>query len=287
VWHITGRLSNHAPMAADALIRLGGSDGVHRWIDCYLARLDEAPTGRWPIDPVNWRDSLGDPSRLGDWLRFFERQLAEHPWQDILALWWPRLLPGAIGAVGHPLIRTGHAVRAIQESLTDVRVAELGQALGYWAARWTPLPRMEPLGCTPPAELSQIPMLLDELTDSAVGCYRQWASSSPVMLIHAATVPRAARLVLLAVPEELWPMSYRHTWAATAAIVSAYRPQGRGPAEPAVPPKLSAEIVADAAMSSSDAHALKFTEVALESHARGLTDALAAAYLSSSLVEDG
>ena len=38
-----GWLSNHGPMAADALARLGAADQVHRWVDGYARRVDAAP----------------------------------------------------------------------------------------------------------------------------------------------------------------------------------------------------------------------------------------------------
>ncbi|MDQ3577504.1 MAG: questin oxidase family protein, partial [Actinomycetota bacterium] len=135
-----GWLSNHGPMAADALIRLGRAGQVEGWVDQYAQRLEEAPRPRWSISADEWRDPLGDPSRLGDWCALFARQVHAQPWQELLARWWPRLLPGAIASATHGLIRTGHAVRALREQETTQRLDELGQALGYWAARWQPLP---------------------------------------------------------------------------------------------------------------------------------------------------
>ncbi|MEO3775769.1 hypothetical protein ABGB16_02730 [Micromonospora sp. B11E3] len=61
-----GWLTNHGPMAAEALVRHGHDDGVHRWLDGYRRRLDELPRGVRPID--DWRAALGDPKRAGDWL---------------------------------------------------------------------------------------------------------------------------------------------------------------------------------------------------------------------------
>jgi hypothetical protein len=317
-----GWLSNHAPMAADALIRLTGGDDVHRWLDRYLRKLEERPRARWPIDPGHWRDPLGDPSRLGDWLEFFQRQLDEEPWTTVLARWWPRLIPGAIAAATHPLIRTGHAVRALQEDPTAPRVRELADALGYWAARWSPLPRTRPQGDAGPdeaidglpavpnregartriahlwsgprwagaaARLEPIPgpdsvyIALDRLVDAAVTKYAVWAPAAPTMLVHMATAPRAARLALPALPRELWPMTYRHAWATTAAIASMYRPY---PATELIHPRgLSTDDIAQWATRSGDEHAIKFAEVALESHRRGTTQALTAARLAIVLSE--
>ena len=39
-----GGLSNHGPMAAEALVRLGRPDAVGHWLDGYLRRLDGPPS---------------------------------------------------------------------------------------------------------------------------------------------------------------------------------------------------------------------------------------------------
>ncbi|WP_231925232.1 questin oxidase family protein [Micromonospora purpureochromogenes] len=134
-----GWLSNHGPMAVEALVRHGHDRSVHRWLDDYLRRLDELPRGRGPIE--DWREALGDPKPAGDWLAHFDRELRERPWREGLGTWWPRLLPGIAAGATHGVIRVGHAVRALREDGSSPdRVAELGQALGYWAARWQPVP---------------------------------------------------------------------------------------------------------------------------------------------------
>ncbi|MGC4760467.1 questin oxidase family protein [Micromonospora trifolii] len=134
-----GWLSNHGPMAVEALVRHGHPHRVHRWLDDYLGRLDELPRGLHPID--DWRSALGDPKRAGDWLAYFDRQLREHPWRAVLGTWWPRLLPGIAAGATHGVIRVGHAVRALDRDDENLqRLTELGQALGYWAARWQPIP---------------------------------------------------------------------------------------------------------------------------------------------------
>jgi hypothetical protein len=46
-----GWLSNHAPMAVEALARHGHGGDVHRWIDSYTDRLEERPRGIQPIAP--------------------------------------------------------------------------------------------------------------------------------------------------------------------------------------------------------------------------------------------
>ncbi|HWS37568.1 MAG TPA: questin oxidase family protein [Actinoplanes sp.] len=160
-----GWLSNHAPMAAEALIRHGQGAVVHRWLDAYADRLEPRPRGISPILAEDWRSPLGDPGRTGDWLVFFERELDLAPWRDVLVRWWPRLLPGIAAGVTHGVIRVGHAVRSLVDAETPGRIAELGQGLAYWAGRWQPLapPGAGPYPATDPrAALDSMPRIPDQ-----------------------------------------------------------------------------------------------------------------------------
>ncbi len=73
----------------------------------------------------------------------FRRELAEAPWRTVLATWWPRLLPGLVASATHGVIRTAHGVRqlaAAGDRPEPALVDELAHGLGYWAARYQPLP---------------------------------------------------------------------------------------------------------------------------------------------------
>jgi hypothetical protein len=135
-----GYLSNHGPMAAEAMVRHGHDERVGSWLDGYVRRLEEFPRGLGPIG-TDWQAALGDVRRVADWTEFFGRELAGQPWRQVLNDWWPRLLPGLVAAATHGVIRVGHAVRALTaDGDDDVHVAELAHALAYWAARWQTLP---------------------------------------------------------------------------------------------------------------------------------------------------
>ena len=107
-----GWLSNHGPMAAEAMVRHGHAGSVHRWLDGYMRRLEEFPRGITPIGE-DWREALGDPRRVADWTAYFRREVTGQPWRAVLGTWWPRLLPGVAAAATHGVIRVGHAVRAL------------------------------------------------------------------------------------------------------------------------------------------------------------------------------
>lgn len=149
-----GRLTNHAPMAVEALAAHGLAGSVHRWLDRYSPKLEDFPATTTPVTDADWRTALGDPRRAGDWIGYFSRAVAERPWQEVLALWWPRLLPGIAGGSTHPVIRVGHAVRTLLDGEeTAPRRTELAHGLGYWAARHRPLPgAAAPAGRSGPAE---------------------------------------------------------------------------------------------------------------------------------------
>src|SRR5207244_2205351 len=135
-----GGLSNHGPMAAEALIALGRSDLVMTCVERYLPSLDEHPAARRAISHDDWRTALGDNRRVGDWIAFFDGELVDRPWEAVLDEWAIRLAPGLVAAGTHGLIRTAHAVRSLGEAETPARRHELAEGLGYWAARYHPLP---------------------------------------------------------------------------------------------------------------------------------------------------
>ena len=134
-----GYLSNHGPMAAEAIVRHGHGDHVQHWLDDYVRRLEPFPQAVSPIGP-DWPSALGDVRRVGDWTLRFTTDLQERPWRVVLNEWWPRLLPGIAAGATHGVIRVGHAVRTLlDDGETPLRIQELGHGLAYWAARWVPV----------------------------------------------------------------------------------------------------------------------------------------------------
>jgi hypothetical protein len=138
-----GGLANHAPMAAEALVRLGRADAVARWVEGYARRLEPPPVALDRIARDAWQATLGRRERVGDWAALFRRELAEAKWSDVLGLWVPRLAPGFVAVATHGPIRTGHAARALGERETPPRLHELAEGLAYWAANFTRLPESD------------------------------------------------------------------------------------------------------------------------------------------------
>ena len=78
-----GGLSNHGPMAAEALCTLGREDDVIGWVEGYAPRLQEHPSPGRSVG-AGWRGALGEYARLADWIALFDNELAEASWPDVL-----------------------------------------------------------------------------------------------------------------------------------------------------------------------------------------------------------
>jgi hypothetical protein len=271
--------ANHAPMAAEALARLGYEDEVPGWVERNLGQRGyyDAPEPRWALTTGpdgDWESALGDFGRVGDWAVLFERELAAEPWRDVLARWWPRLLPGMSGALTHGVIRTAHAVRALALSTGDdgLRRGELAQGLGYWAARYSGSPRPAPPGARLDEPLdadenARVLAAFDAVIADASAGYVDTRQSFPVPLIHSITAPAAVRLVCEYLPEEQRQPSYETALRVSEWIRSRFAAPHRRPtaAEPAEPP--SAEQLVATAVELGDEHAIKLAEVAVRQNA--------------------
>ena len=318
-----GWLSNHGPMVVEVLDRYGRSDTTRGWLDEYTKRLEPAPPPRWAIEDEDWREALGDSIRLGDWLAFFEIQCRERPWRDVLVEWWPRLLPGAVGSATHGIIRTGHALRAIANQETGSRVHELALSLGYWAARFQPLPPPgKPTGHLGPAQaLAALPRIDDpeggartrlaQLADlapwpDALATLRPPADLEQVpvelnALAEAAVAQyldygRADPIMLVhaatapaaaaAALPYLPPELWQVTWDGAWSACAAITScyAAAGTDKGELLPSLTPEEVFDRAVDNGDEHVIKFTDVAVLAHERGCVAALSSATLAASLV---
>jgi hypothetical protein len=171
------QLTNHGPMAVEVLVRRGRPEVVPRWVDGYIRRLDDLPRATSKITGASWAEALGDGRRIGDWTAYFTGQLAEHPWREVLATWWLRLLPGIAAGATHGVIRTGHVVRTLladeeqaQHAEDQPTLDELAHALAFWAARSRAVPpAADPAGVLDPlAALDAVPRIASQQGNLAV-----------------------------------------------------------------------------------------------------------------------
>ncbi|WP_204013485.1 questin oxidase family protein [Sphaerimonospora thailandensis] len=303
-----GWLSNHGPMAVESMVRRGRARDVHRWLDAYMDRLEELPSGTWTITDGGWREALGDGRRLGDWLSFFETELKRQPWRAVLETWWPRLLPGIAAGATHGVIRTGHAVRELLSHEDEMRLAELGQALGYWAARWqTVAATATPSGTADPAgALAGVPRVPDQNQGinhrlAQLAGTAGWEGSLAALRPAADAEQARERLAELANAATLRYLAHAHgnpvmlvhsataptavlrtlpalptsLWGpslAAAWAASAAVIAAYGPAEPApredLPAAPEREEAFDRAVRHGDEHAIKFADTALDVYDR-------------------
>jgi Questin oxidase-like len=280
---------NHGPMGAEALAVLGYPEQVSQWADAYRARPHhDPPPPRFALDAADessWRPALGAFERAGDWEQLFVGELAESHWREVLARWWPRLLPGLFAGLTHGAIRTAHAVRhlSVVTQPTPPQLGELARALAYWA-RFTALPGQPRLGGSlsvpdavaalprPPAEagagldaadhrlgrLVQFPGYAESLHTLAPE-HAQWLLSE--MTAHFAGV-------YLAHPEVM-PVPLIHAVTAPAAVrlVLPHLPTEQH--EPSVAALWQVHTALLLAFTShrGDEHVLKFTEACQREHA--------------------
>ncbi|RKN29122.1 questin oxidase family protein [Micromonospora musae] len=303
-----GWLSNHAPMAVEALTHRGHGETVHRWLDSYLTQLEDRPRGISAISPEQWRDPLGDPVRTGDWLNYFDRELADEPWRDVLARWWPRLLPGIAAGATHGVIRVGHAARALLDQETGPRITELGQGLAYWAARWQPLaaPGSGPYPSTDPrSALDAVPLVPDQRAGirarlAQLAELPAWPATAGAVpggdnddvrtrlagIVDAAVIRHgthgyanpvmlvhaatAPNAVLRALPALPEALWAPSLAAAWAATAAVTAAYAPPVARPApdVHPGLTVDEVMQQATASADAHAIKFADTAADTYGR-------------------
>jgi HAD superfamily hydrolase (TIGR01509 family) len=308
-----GGLSNHGPMAAEALVALGRSEAVLPWVERYLGRLERPvpPTGR--IDPERYRGALGSASRLGDWRAFFENEVSEASVSSVLETWLPRLLPGFGGGACHGAIRVSHAVRALSRAETFERRRELARALAYWAACYETLPGepSRPGSLSPRQALERVPSLpkgerrmlisdelrrlgsipsfadvvdlldsslsedelLDQMTSLFARVYLQNAAHSPIVFVHAVTGPAALRQLLPYLEPADRASGVRYAWQAAAALYAAYGSRFDEEREPGGA-DVDPEVLGGRASENGDEHAIKLTEVCVREWRRSGDPAL-------------
>jgi hypothetical protein len=281
-------LSNHGPMAAEALARHGHEDAIPEWLDSYSRRLESSPRASVMID--DWRTALGDARRLGDWLGWFDNELQDQAWTQVLQTWWPRLLPGIAAGATHGVIRVGHAVRVLrEEGETTARIGELAQGLGYWAARWQAVPAATgPTGHldaesaiaavpTIPHQVGGIQSRLAQLehvdrwpqAQQALSASADWEAllrdvvSAAVRRYATHAHGNAVLRTLPSLPPALWAPSAAAAWSASAAIHAAYASPTSAP-QASHPP--TAADAFDRAAQHGDEHVIKLADTALDTY---------------------
>ena len=180
---------NHGPMAVEALSTLGFDWTIDDWVERFettMHRALEPVTPEWRRD-FPWRDLLGDHQLLPEWMGYFERAIGDDGWRDVVHTWVPRLMPGLVAALFHGVIRTSHAVRALDVADTTARRAELARALGNWAVWFGPGRPAEGNAVTDDPGTGSA-----QAAARAAGCY---VSQPTIFVLHAVTGAMAVNLL--------------------------------------------------------------------------------------------
>lgn len=300
-----GGLANHGPMATDALVAMGRPKAVVGWAERYRARLDEAGTADNPIDSTEWREALGDPKRMADWVAFFEREIGDVTWQEALRRWVPRLAPGFLASGTHGMLRTAHAVRALDAEDSAARRDELARGLALWAARYASLPAL-PYGGPQfelPEALARVPIVPKAerqargfLTDTVLqlGERPEFGSTIGLLALDGPTGPQISRFTAtfarVYLENARTPIPFIRSVTAPSAIrmlephigeaasrellryawqaAAGFLAVYSAPVSDAVAPAPAAIAdLPDRAIASGDEHAIKFTEACLREYA--------------------
>jgi hypothetical protein len=302
-----GGLSNHGPMAADALIAMGREGDVERWAEWYAAKLVDAPEAHTPIDEADWREALGRIKRVADWQQYFQQRLEEEPWAAVLDRWVARLAPGLMAGATHGIIRTAHAVRSLDRGVTPLRMRELASGLAYWAARYQELPTSAGTGgALRPAEaLERVPLVdpsVDrgfliftavktvETTDFApvinlvdvtadvdafvhdvtrlfAGYYLANAKRASIAFVHTVTAPSSLRMLAPHLSDSTTRDAMRYAWQACAAVYAAYATGLLNAGPRELQGAVDTADIVEQAVAARDEHAIKFTEACLREYA--------------------
>mgnify|MGYP000931703669 CR=1 FL=1 len=124
-------------------------------------------------------------------------------------------------------------------------------------------------------------LLLETLVGAAVAAYSRLAHGNPTMLVHAVTAPNAVRLALPSLPRALCLDAYAAAWTATAAVVSAYRPQSP---RPVTSSSATPEQTWEQAVENGGEHIVKLADTVLDACRAGSTgQALSAVDVAISL----
>jgi len=180
---------SHAPMACEALAALGFEAVIDEWVCAFeasMGRAVEPATPQWHGD-LGWKGRLGDGRLLPEWMGYFERVIADEGWPTVVEVWVPRLMPGFVAALFHGVIRTSHAVRAIDAADTPARRAELARALGNWAT-WYHTGR-------PVDEIPEVDDALPAAAEAAAAGARCYVTAPNIFNLHGVTGATAVHLL--------------------------------------------------------------------------------------------
>jgi hypothetical protein len=147
---LTNGMTSHVPMVAEALSAMGEGAAAVAWVGAHRKTVVLRVSASKSIDVEEWRKALGQRRNFADWSALFAAEIARDGWRSVCDQWVGRLAPGFAAAATHGVIRTAHAVRALAQGETRLRLQEFADGLALWASTYVELPAT----CTASARLS-------------------------------------------------------------------------------------------------------------------------------------
>lgn len=222
-------LTNHAPMAAEALAALGRADATMPWLENYRQGMLPRPVFRSAISSADWRAALGKEQRVADWNVFFENTLNDAPWNEVLA----RKFSGTIVS----------SLEALEE------FSDFAPVIGLLDVKRDPA------------------QVISDMTETFTRVYLTNAQDvlSTIVFIHSVTGVAALRSLPSYLPETTTHELLRYAWQGSCALYSAFG-QSAPRMEEIEPPHESRDTLIDMAVANGDEHVIKFTEACLREY---------------------
>jgi hypothetical protein len=213
-----GWLSNHGPMAAEAMTRHGHAEDVHPWLDGYIRRLEDFPAAPARSARTGNGDDPDHVTELAHGLAYWAARWQPIPGAEEAGA-QRRPAPAAPGTTeDRPTLTPAAALASVPRIATQSggngeRLTQLTGLAGWSAALAAPVVPQSP---------DEAREWLAGLTHAGVTRYLEYGHGNPVMLVHAATAPTAVLRTLPALDRDLWAPSATAAWDA-AALAAAVR----------------------------------------------------------------
>jgi hypothetical protein len=249
---------DHATMGPEAMVGLGLGQQVQAWVAHHDVRTVEPPSTGIDIE-TNWTAALGRPGCHGDWLARLDREVREGRFEDVVARWVPRFLHEVGTWLFHGLIRTAHAVRALEHRDTPARRGELARGLALWAIGV----KTPPPGRGVPIES---PALARDILHLARAGAAAFVDDPSIPAVHWVTGPMAYLLIAHHLDPRIHPVAVASFARTHAGALEGFRDAERRSQSAAIP-RLDEEQL-ERLTKETDAHPIKLTEAALRAYER-------------------
>jgi hypothetical protein len=131
-------LTNHLPMALLSLQSLDSSlEHMNLFFGKYSKKLSKSKIDSANrINGKNWEIYLGNSTYLGDYLSFFESEISQLKFSEVIEKYLSTLAKSPLSAAFHCVIRVSYVLKF-------KKINDLAHALAYWAVNFIEIPSIE------------------------------------------------------------------------------------------------------------------------------------------------